>query len=338
MQRVSAILLSFAGSALLATLSIAEVLQSAGQAGNLWAKRDGAELHVGKVGGGEIRVELPPGASIRDLEPTAKGWLAAGRLPSGDGTDLLLIEGGEEGADLLPVPQRGSARYRGQPVLLLDNGHLTGLAWAAGQGPRELEIWAAAWQDGDWGPPELVSAKGPGSQVAPAGAVLEDGSWLLTWAAYDGEDDEIVASRRIGGRWTHPERIHTANEVPDLTPDVVRIDGGALAAWSWFDGNDYRVKIARWLGGRWSLAHVLGGKGSGEPGLMRTDDRVLLLFQSVVPMAWTAMDLDRAGIERRTAIVPAESYERPLLLLEATGGDVLRWPTGDRVLEWRDLP
>jgi len=307
---------------------MAEALPSAGQGGSLWTMRDGAEIRVG----------LPPGASIRDLEPTADGWVAAGRLPTADGTDLLIVERDEAGADLLPVPQRGSGRYRGQPVLLLERRQLVGLAWAEGDGPRELEIWAAAWRDGEWGPSEMVSPRGPGSQLAPAGAVLEDGSWLLVWTAYDGQDDEIIGSRRVGGLWTRPEPIHAGNEVPDLTPDLMPIDGGALAVWSWFDGNDYRLKSARWVAGSWLEAGAFGAKGSGEPGLTQTDDRILLLYQSVEPASWTVLEFDQAGIERRAAVVYRETNERPWLLLERAGDDLLRWPAGDRALEWQDLP
>ena len=203
-------------------------------------------MSIGRSSGAEMQVALPPGAFIRDLEPTAKGWVAAGRLPAGEGTDLLILEGGPDGTELLPVPRRGSERFRGQPVLFLEGRELVGLAWAAGDGSQELEIWAAGWQEGEWGLPEQVAARGPGSQVAPAGAVLEDGSWLLVWTAFDGQDAEIVGSRRVDGRWTEAEPIHPGNEVPDLKPELVALDDGALAAWSWFDGRDYRLKFARW--------------------------------------------------------------------------------------------
>lgn len=316
----------------------AEIVQSAGGSGGLWAMRDGAQLRISAAAGQELEVELPPGASIRELEPTADGWLAAGLLPTSGGSDLLLIEGGEQPTDLLPVPERGTGRYRGQPVLFLESQRLVGLAWAEGNGPREMEIRASLWQDGTWGPPELVSPQGPGSQVAPVGVVLEDGSWLLLWAAFDGQDDEIVASRRFGGRWSPPEPIHDANDVPDLMPDLVPIDGGALAVWSWFDGNDYRLKTARWLGEVWRDVQVSGGKGSGESRLMLGEDRILLLFSSVEPSVWTILEMDRGGNGRRIAVVPRETYERPLLLAGGEDGAILRWSEGDRVLEWRDLP
>jgi hypothetical protein len=338
MKHLRIIVLILAGSALSVAFSRAEILQSAEKSGSLWAVSDGAETRFGMVKGGEIQVELPPGATIRDLEPTADGWLAAGHLPSTGGTELLLIEGSKDGADLLPVPERTSGRYRGQPVILLEDQRLVGLAWAEGNGAREFEIWASVWQDGEWGGSELVSPKGPGSQVAPVGAVLEDGSWLLVWTAFDGNDDEIMASRRIGGHWTLPGPIHSVNEVFDHSPDVVAVKGGALVVWSWYDGNDYRMKSARWLDGLWQEGEVFGGKGSSDPGLTRSGDSILLLYQSVVPASWTVMELDGAGVPVRAAAVPEGTNDRPMLLVEESGDHRLRWPTGEHVLEWQGLP
>jgi len=174
--------------------------------------------------------------------------------------------------------------------------------------------------------------------VAPAGAVLEDGSWLLVWTAFDGQDSEVVFSRRVDEHWTSPEPIHEPNGVSDLTPDVVSIVGGALVAWSWFDGNDYRLKTARWLEGRWQESQAFGGKGSGEPRFFKTSDRILLLFPSVEPMAWSVLDLDKTGSRRREAVVFEDTYERPLLLLGESAAGVLRWPSADRILDWPELP
>jgi hypothetical protein len=174
--------------------------------------------------------------------------------------------------------------------------------------------------------------------VAPTGVVLEDGSWLLVWTAFDGQDCEVVFSRRVDGRWTSPEPIHEPNGVSDLTPDVVSIAGGALVAWSWFDGSDYRLKTARWLEGGWQQSQAFGGKGSGEPRFFETSDRILLLFSAVEPMAWSVLDLDKAGSRRREAVVFEDTYERPLLVLSESAAGVLRWPSVDRILEWRELP
>jgi len=334
----SSILLFCAGCTLLACPSEAQVLQSTSQNGLVWTAREGAETRIHLASGEDIRVELPPGASIRDLEPTTDGWMAAGRLPTGRGSDLLILVDEGDGADLLPVPEGSGARYRGQPVLFLEDGRFVGLAWTEGEGPREFEIWAADWQDGQWGLAQRVSPKGPGSQVAPSGSVLEDGSRLLVWAAFDGEDDEILWSQQRGGRWTPPRRIHLENDVPDLMPAIVSTESGALVVWSWFDGNDYRLKSARWVDGAWLESGAFGGKGSGNVGLIESDDGILLLYQSVKPAEWTVLDLDLSGIPRRVAGVMEESNERPLVVVEDEGETLLRWLQGDRRLEWRDLP
>lgn len=336
LSRWKTILFVLSGVVVLATAARADILQSSEDGGRLWTSRGGAEVRVHGLEGGEVRVELPPGALVRDLEPTADGWLAAGRIPAGNGSDLLLIEGRGREVDLLPVPAGSGGRYRGQPALMLEDGRLVGLAWAEGDGSRELEMWAAAWNDGEWGAPELVSPKGPGSQLVPSGAVLDDGTWLLVWTAYDGLDDEVLWSRRIGTRWTTPERVHAPNDVFDLSPVVVSTEGGALVAWSWFDGHDYRLKSARWLNGAWSESEPFGGKGSGEPGLIRAGERILLLFPSVEPAVWTVLELDQTGGVRRQAVVSREPYLRPLLVLPEADEAMLRWPDSDYPLEWQD--
>lgn len=338
MRRLRATILICLGVVLPTAVALAASVQSSQDGGALWARRDGSELVLGGRAETELRVDLPPGATIRTLEPIADGWLAAGRLPDGNGTDLLLIAGGVQGADLLTVPDRGEARYRGQPFLFVEDGSLVGLAWAAGAGPRELEIWAAPWREGRWDTPELVSAKGVGSQVAPRGAVLEDGSWLLVWTAFDGQDSEVLFSRRQGAGWTGPESIHLPNDVPDILPDVVPVEGGALATWSWFDGSDYRLKSARLVGDRWTVSAPFGGKGSGEPSFFRTADRILLLYSSVIPMSWSVVEVDSRGHRRRQAVAPVDTYRRPLLVLGDEDEGLLRWPEHDHPLTWRDLP
>lgn len=332
------ILLSLVGALSLTAVSAGEVLQSTAEGGRLRLIREGAETRIHLSAGDGTRLELPPGATLRQVEPTADGWIAVGRLPAGSGTDLLIMMDGGDGADLLPVPEGGRARYRGQPVLFVEEGRMTGLAWAQGEGPREMEIWAADWQDGHWGPAEQVSPKGPGSQVAAKGVVLDDGSRMLLWAAFDGEDDEILWSRNEVDHWTTPRRLHAENGVPDVMPAVVATESGALVVWSWFDGNDYRLKSARWQDGNWIESEPFGGKGSGDVALIETDDEILLLYQSVEPAAWTVLGLDLRGIPKRVASVMEESNERPLVVVEEEGGALLRWLQGDRRLEWRDLP
>ena len=83
MSSSRSIFLSLVATILLTSVLAGEVLQPT---------VDGAQL------------ELPPGATLRQVEPIKDGWVAAGRLPAGSGTDLLIMMDGGDGADLLPVP------------------------------------------------------------------------------------------------------------------------------------------------------------------------------------------------------------------------------------------
>ena len=328
-----AVQLILIGLALVATTGQAQVLQSSADGGQHWLVRDSGETRLSGPAGAQMRVNLPPGDVLSDLEPTPSGWLAAVRIPSGVGTELLILEGRDGETDLLGVPARAGGTFRGQPVVMLEQGHLVGLVWAEGNAHDQLAIWAASLEDGEWGQPELVSPPGPGSQLAPKGVVLGDRSWLAIWPAFDGTDDEIRWSRRVGGQWSPPQRVHADNDVPDLLPDVIAIDGGALVAWSWFDGNDYRLRTARLIDGGWSDFETIGEKGSVEAGLVRSEDGIRLLYQTVMPATWTVLELDSRGMARRTAVLRVDTYERPLLLSDESGAARLVWPALENRLQ-----
>jgi len=337
-------LLGVAGLA--ASASLAGVLQATREGGELYAVQGRESLRIGRLGGAEEEVQVPAGASIHDLEPTSTGWLAAGHSRNGEGTGLLLLEEREGTIGLLPVPQVADARLSGQPILLIGDDRLAGLVWAAGNELRGLEIWAAEWLHGKWGEPELVAAQGPGSQVAPRASVLDDGTWLVVWAAFDGEDDEIVWSRRTQGEWTEPARVAADNAVPDITPALATIDGGALLAWSWYDGNDYRLKTARFLDGNWTEPGSFGERGSLYPSLVEADESRLLLYKTVEPASWTVLELDRQGVAKRRAVIAEDVEDRPLVAIDEDRGALLRWQADDgrfdlardRAAAWQELP
>jgi hypothetical protein len=305
---------------------------------------DGGKTRLSGPGGAEMRVDLPPGAVLYDLEPTNTGWLAAGRIPTTDGTELLIIEGRDGETDLINVPARSGGKFRGQPVLLTEHDRLVGLVWAEGDAHDQLAIWAAPRDADEWGPSEQISPPGPGSQLAPVGTILDDGSWLAVWPAFDGTDYDIRWSRRVDGKWSSPERVHADNDVPDLTPDVIAIDGGALVVWSWFDGNDYRLRTARLRDGGWSDVETFGEKGSVDPGLVQVEDRVRLLYQTVSPATWTVLEFDRSGLNQRQAVLLVDTNDRPFLFAEEDDRARLHWPELERQdqppidhrLEWQE--
>jgi hypothetical protein len=192
-------------------------------------------------------------------------------------------------------------------------------------------VRAAAWTGTRWQAPERVSFPGPGSQLALTGAVLTDGSWLLAWSAFDGQDDEIVWSRRAAGAWQPVKRLYPDNSVPDITPALAATaDGGALIAWSRFDGHAYQLRMARFDragDGRWTGEHAAAPSGSLYPAFV---GGTRLLYLTAVPRAWSVLDLDAAGrVLSRASIAADATLDRPAVSFD--GGQVrMRWPAAQR--------
>jgi len=138
--------------------------------------------------------------------------------------------------------------------------------------------------------------------------VLADGTWLLAWSAFDGEDDEVMWSAHRNERWTEPRRVAAGNHVPDVTPALRSDGGGALLVWSRYDGNDYRLVLSRFAGGRWGSAEWAGGRGTILP---RWQGETLT-FRDAAAGAWVAARLDATDRLRAEAALAAPPEPRPV--------------------------
>ena len=312
----------------------------------------GAEsIHVVDLGGrlqitegpGSRDLELPADTRIDALEKTATGWVAAGHYAARSGGELLLLQqkGGE--VALLPAPPGREDRFRGTPAIFVAKGRLSGIAWLEGTSQDNLAVRAARWTGSEWGETEIVSPQGPGAQLALRGAILSDGSWLLVWAAVDGEDDDIWWSRRatrVEDGWSSPKRVHADNPVPDVTPAVLAVPSGALVAWSWYDGRDYRIRTARFDGVGWSEPGILEGRGATDAKLLRHTGGFSLVYRTVVPGAWHVVDFDQSARAHRRAAVTAERTDLPVLEWTTQGPrfdwpqPAFHWPAESRVAPW----
>jgi hypothetical protein len=310
----------------------------------LQAFREGRSLALVPMEGSSARLELPGGRTLRlDLPDRAEvstlalldgldgGWAVAGSYPDlTGGRRLFLLRGNDETARPLAEPPGQEGAERRGPVLLVDNGKLAGLAWLEGDGQRSLSVRAAAWTGKAWQPPQQVSWPGPGSQLALAGAVLDDGSWLLAWSAFDGQDDEIVWSRRIGETWLPVRRLSPGNSVPDITPALTSVTaggGGALIAWSRYDGHGYQLRTARFDRGEWRSERA-GPAGSLYPTFLGGSDGIHLLYMDAWPRAWSVLALDAEGrIEARASL--ASTLDRPVVTFERDQVR-MRWPAQKR--------
>ena len=276
---------------------------------------------------GRDPIELPGEAGeIYDaLYALDGGWIAAGHRPlsGGSGRELVLLRGSDGSLETLPVPPAGDGTTLLSLRPLIESGDLAGLAWLEGADARSLGIRASAWTGAGLAPAEWVSPPSPaGSQLALSAAVLDDGSWLLVWSAFDGADDEILWAVRDGPEWTQPARLHPDNAVPDITPAVAAIGRGAVAAWSRYEAGHYRVRVARFRRGAWGNEERLGGPGSLFPLLVAdaAAHGVRLVFPEGLGGSWALVELGATGQVTARTSWSGRQRETPLVRRSAGGG------------------
>lgn len=208
--------------------------------------------------------------------------------------------------DLPPLPAQGPRIEEVLPVRS-PAGDLLGATWLDGRSPRRLAVAFAPWNGAAWGPREPVAPPAAGSQLALTATATRDGDVLLAWSAFDGEDDEILWSRRAGTAWSTPARLAADNGVPDITPALFtppRTDRSqALAAWSRYQDGQYRVVLSRFDGRSWSEPVILGPAGSVFPSFAASPASrgTRLLFRTARPRGWRVVELDPGGRPRRAA-------------------------------------
>ncbi|MEM6454659.1 MAG: sialidase family protein [Acidobacteriota bacterium] len=284
---------------------------------------------------------------IVDFAGADDAWYVSGYEHINGLHRLFVLRGNRAGVYALPRPTAPVSATRADgaseplqlgPVLFTDRNGLHGAAWLIGAHVQALGVYVADWDGRSWSTPVEISPAGAGSQLAPAAAVLADGTWLLAWSAHDGVDDEIHYSLRDrDGLWRAPAKVERIDDrTPDITPAVVALpDGGALLAWSAYDGRDYRLQISRLETGaadaaRWSAPRTPDAVGRGavfprfETAFAASGDGAYLLTRAVAPAAWTLLHLADDGTTRRAAQMTTDALRRPLPIAQENGV-LLRW-------------
>ena len=274
--------------------------------------------------GNRVELPLPKTARVSDLRSSATGWFAAAVADLDGAPRIHLFKGQGEVIEDLPSPAVAPAREIRQPIFVAAKNEILGLIWLAGEAHHQLAVTSARWLDGHWSEPEVISPPGKGTQIALASTVLGDGSWMVIWAAFDGNDDEILWSRWSAGAWSKPQPIAEDNAVPDITPHLVTTSQGALAAWSRYDGNDYRINVARFDGESWTRPAVIGPKGSTAPTFSEAEIPYLI-YHHADPQAWGILELDPKGSVVREAAVELAEPRRPILARVSERDVVFEW-------------
>jgi hypothetical protein len=289
-----------------------------------------------------IRLDLPSRAEVSSLAPLDRGWIAAGSTEDDKGRrSLFLFTGSGRTVRPWQAPPGQQGTERRNPILLVHEGNLAALAWLEGDTDQSLSVRAAAWNGQSWSAAEPVSRTGPGSQLALTGAVLADGSWLLAWSAFDGEDDEIVWALRTRQGWSPVRQVSKGNGTPDITPALAASGDGALIAWSRYDGESYRLHLARFADGTWRGERAAGPAGSLYPTFQSSADRLYLVHLTAVPRSWSVLELDSAGKLLRRGTALSGQAERPVVSsVSEQDGIRLRWISGKRetATAWERVP
>jgi hypothetical protein len=329
----------------LATALRADAPHGVAARGPLLVTDSAGAVSVRTGGAGAIPLALPPQSRLGVVAGDAHSWVAAGTrlLPGGKGSELVLALGDAASARTVQPPAGRTARERASPQPLLERGELAGLLWLEGTDRGHYAVRAALWDGERWSRPETVSPVAQGTQIAPAVAVLADGTWLAVWSRFNGHDDDVVWSVRRAGGWTEPRAVHAENAVPDITPAVLATGRGALIAWNTFDGSDYRLALARFERGEVSPAETLGGPGWLYPDLAPAggNDGALVRCLQADPQSWVVLEVDAEARVRRvaSAAVVAERG-RPLLRAGSERGVAVTWSgdATDETLPWRLVP
>ncbi len=356
-------------SLILATLAppglTAQPWKARSPAGDLYLLRSADGYRVESDAGERTALPLPADARVNDFRAAGDGWLTAA-VVDGEGGPAIVVSRGVRpsgvrrpgigsSVESLAVPARGDLLR--EPLLLVRRAELAAVVWLEGEADDRLAVRAARFEGGEWRSPETISPPGRGTQIALTAAALADGSWLVAWAAFDGDDDEILWSRSTdGAAWSPPRRVAADNRVPDVTPHLRATAGGALVAWSRYDGNDYRVAVARFDGSGWSEPATVGVRGSVDPAFDDAE-RPLLVYRRAVPRGWVVAELGGEGgapearppivaPEARPAVrvlrqaaVDAAGGRRPIVSAVTAEGATLRWEDGrSSSAAWRPAP
>lgn len=211
----------------------------------------GAGLTI-QDGNSRRNLRLADGAWMQAIERLGeRGWIATGTSDRLTGRSLLLkIKNGSRVRTLTaPGQDRGSIAW--WPLPMVHRSELVGLVWFEGDRMDRLAVVASRWLGDGWAQPAVISPPGVGSQAGLTATVLADGSWMLAWTRWDGEDDEVVWSLGDGKRFSRPLPVHPGNAVADILPSVLADGRGAIIAWSQERSNRYVLQMARFDGRGW---------------------------------------------------------------------------------------
>ncbi len=290
---------------------------------------------VEQIGGGFFELGLPAEARIEDFVSKAGAWTLVAIDRQNSQPRLVLATGDTKAQRNLLTPPFEDREILASPRLLVAPKGLAGLAWLEGNDPRQLSLRASTFSKNGWAKPVTVSPPGPGSQTGLTATLLNDGSWLLAWSAFDGQDDEILWSHYRDGTWSEPREVCCGNQTPDITPTLTAVgSSGALLAFSHFDDGQYSVLLSFFDGQGWSEPRPVAPRGSVRPSLDQLGGEPVLLYRRPAVGHWEAAELGPAGHVHRRIELPASSTATPILVSQGPDGIEISHAGAKSKVDW----
>jgi len=150
-----------------------------------------------------------------------------------------------------PQPLTNNRLHNLHPALAEGPDSRLWLVWTGMEGLHNRIYFAIYDDQRGWTHPEEVDT-GMISAVAPTIAFDGQGTPWIAWAGYAGRNDDIYVCRWRDDGWSPPHRIHPANDVPDVLPEIRYEDGRLSVRFQRFDGDVYRTYASVFDGRRWS--------------------------------------------------------------------------------------
>ena len=151
----------------------------------------------------------------------------------------------------------------GDPVMITDdnadNLHPSidvgsnGKKWAVWSAVEdgELELRYSIFENGTW-QKAIKLPSDLSSNIKPS--IIVDGNdtpWVV-WSGNNGNLDDIYYSRFVDGEWTEQQRVHSANEVPDILPYLDTDENGfPTVIWDSYLDDSYKKLQSTWNGEQW---------------------------------------------------------------------------------------
>ncbi len=304
----------------------------------LYSRTGNARIETGN--GLRKRLPVRRDETLTTVAEVGMGWLMTGTRDKATRREIVMISAAGSSVRRLTAPNGQSEPFRVRPTPILGTGsELEGLAWLEGADLKSLSVRFSHRQSSEWSDVVEIAPATRGSQSGLTATVLADGSWLLVWAAFDGNDDDLFFSQIVGESISRPARVLRNNGVPDIMPSLIASDTGALLAWSQLEEGHYRVKVSYFDGGAWSGSRTHGPPGAQRAELIRHNDDLRLVYQQAWPRGWNVSEIDGLGRTERRAEFPVSSHRRPALTRSIGGTLEMRWPgLGSREAEWTPAP